>query len=67
MSDPQAPARVERECEGCHEVDTEGHHQIVVPADQGLEMISRHFRCCAQAGCPDGSCLTILNGSPTSV
>jgi hypothetical protein len=67
MTDSPAPARVERECDECHVVDDKGHHQIVVPTDQGLEMIGRHFECCARKGCPDGSCLTILNGSPTSV
>jgi hypothetical protein len=63
-----APAGVEqpralRECDQCHVVDDLGHHQVVVPADGGLRMVSRHFACCADNGCPDGSCQTILNRS----
>lgn len=61
---PDAP-RAERECDRCHVVDTEGHHQVVVPAEDGsgLVMVSQHFKCCADNGCPDGSCAQTPNGS----
>jgi hypothetical protein len=57
------PERVQRECDECHEVDDQPHHQVVVPEEGGLVMYSRHFRCCVRVGCPDGSCVTILNRS----
>ena len=64
MTVPQ-PGKVMRECDHCHAVDDEGHHQVVVPSgDGGMEVISRHFACCMEAGCPDGSCETIVNGRP---
>jgi len=56
--------RVQRECDECHEVDDLGHHQVAVAVDGGLAVTSRHFECCASHGCPDGSCVQILNGSP---
>jgi hypothetical protein len=61
---PAAP-RVERRCDGCGQVDDQPHHQVVVPRDGGLVMISQHFACCAGSdeGCPDGSCAQSLNGS----
>lgn len=59
------PTRALRECDHCHAVDTLGHHQVVVPEETGLHVYSRHFACCAANGCPDGSCATILNGSPS--
>jgi hypothetical protein len=62
-----AQPRAQRECDGCHKVDDLPHHQVVVPGPAGLVMESRHFACCAEAGCPDGSCHQILNGSPTGV
>jgi hypothetical protein len=59
------PGRALRECDECHQVDDLGHHQVVVPgADGSLEVASRHFRCCASSGCPDGSCNAILTGAP---
>lgn len=59
------PARVQRECDACHVVDDLGHHQVAVPdADGSLVVESRHFRCCADAGCPDESCNQILTGAP---
>jgi hypothetical protein len=61
----EQPGRALRECDECHEVDAEGHHQVVVPDASGaLAVASRHFRCCVQAGCPDGSCNAILTGAP---
>lgn len=58
------PARALRECDGCHQVDDLGHHQVVVAAADGsLEVASRHFACCARDGCPDGSCNAILTGA----
>lgn len=58
------PARALRECDECHEVDDLGHHQVVVPGDDGSMVVSsRHFKCCAEAGCPDGSCHAILTGA----
>lgn len=64
MSLQPGPARALRECDECRQVDDLGHHQVVVPgADGSLEVASRHFRCCAAAGCPDGSCNAILTGT----
>lgn len=63
--DVTAEGRTLRECDECHEVDDKGHHQIAVPGEGGLVVVGRHFRCCARAGCPDGSCSQILNGSPS--
>jgi hypothetical protein len=58
------PVRALRECDECHEVDDLGHHQVVVPGDDGSMVVaSRHFRCCAENGCPDGSCHAILTGA----
>jgi hypothetical protein len=55
-----------RECDDCHEVDELPHHQVVVAGDDGeLVVESRHFACCAAAGCPDGTCSQILSqGAP---
>lgn len=55
-----------RECDDCHEVDELPHHQLVVPDDSGGMIVeSRHFACCAAAGCPDGTCNQILSqGAP---
>lgn len=47
---------VQRECSECHAIDDLPHHQVVVPADGGMAVESRHFACCAARGCPDGSC-----------
>lgn len=64
---PSATERAQRECDECHETDDLGHHQVVVPGDDGgLMMISRHFACCAALGCPDGSCAT-MTGATTGV
>lgn len=60
---PQEPKRVLRECDACHQVDDAGHHQVAVPDASGALVVeSRHFACCAAAGCPDGSCNAILKG-----
>lgn len=64
---PAEPGRAMRECDECHAVDDLGHHQVVVQEDGGLAMHSRHFACCARAGCPDGSCHQILTGAPPGV
>jgi hypothetical protein len=65
MSVQPGPARALRECDECHQVDDLGHHQVVVPDASGsLAVSSRHFRCCAGSGCPDGSCNAILTGAP---
>jgi hypothetical protein len=55
MTAPE-PIRELRECDGCHQVDDQPHHQVVVPGDDGLMTVGRHFACCAAAGCPDGTC-----------
>jgi hypothetical protein len=56
--------RVQRECDWCHEVNDKPHHQVVVPGDDGgLVVVSREMQCCADNGCPDGSCAQNLNGS----
>lgn len=55
--------RALRECDECHVVDDLGHHQVVVQDQSGLVMRSRHFACCVQRGCPDGSCEQIVNRS----
>jgi hypothetical protein len=61
---PQETGRTLRECDECHEVDDEGHHQVVSPDASGaLAVASRHFRCCAATGCPDGSCDAIQRGN----
>lgn len=62
---PSAAPRAERRCDGCGQTDDKPHHQVVVPGDDGLQVISRHFGCCAASdeGCPDDSCAQILNGS----
>jgi hypothetical protein len=53
-----------RECDECHGVDDLGHHQVVVPGEDGSMVVaSRHFSCCAPMGCPDGSCDVILRGA----
>lgn len=58
------PARAQRECDECHVTDDLGHHQVAVPdADGSLIVESRHFACCAKAGCPDGSCNAIVTGA----
>lgn len=64
---PEAQPRAQRECDECHVTDDLGHHQVVVPGDNGLEMLSLHFACCARRGCPDGSCDQILTGAPPGV
>jgi len=53
----QAP-RVERGCDACGQVDDHPRHVRYDPAS-GNDQI-RHLDCCAQAGCPDGSCPEIL-------
>jgi hypothetical protein len=59
------PARAQRECDECHVVDDLGHHQVAEPDAEGnLSVSSRHFACCAAAGCPDQSCDAILTGEP---
>jgi hypothetical protein len=56
--------RALRECDECKTVDDLGHHQVVVPGGDGsMTVVSRHFRCCAANGCPDGSCDVILRGA----
>lgn len=66
--DVTAEGRTLRECDECHVVDDKGHHQTVVPRDDALVMVSRHFECCARVGCsepdPAKTCSAILNGSP---
>lgn len=65
MSVPSAEQpRIMRECDHCHQVDDASHHQVAVNSPDGLVVFSRHFRCCAENGCPDGSCHAILNRSP---
>lgn len=61
---PGAQPRAERECDACHVTDDLPHHQVVVPEDDGLRMLSRHFACCSRLGCPDGTCDQILTGAP---
>lgn len=61
---PGSPPRAQRTCDECGVTDDLGHHQVVEPEDGVLRMFSRHFRCCADRGCPDESCQTILTGSP---
>jgi hypothetical protein len=61
---PEA-ARAQRECDACHVTDDLGHHQVAVPGEDGnLVVESRHFKCCAENGCPDQSCDQILTGAP---
>lgn len=64
---PGGQPRAQRECDECHVTDDLPHHQVVVPEDGGLVVHSRHFGCCARLGCPDGSCVQILNRSITVV
>lgn len=60
MPEQPEPPRTLRECDECHQVDDLGHHQVAVPDESGqMTVVGRHFRCCARAGCPDGSCNAI--------
>lgn len=45
--------RVSRDCDVCHQVDDHPRHST-------YEGAMRHMDCCAAAGCPDGSCDSIL-------
>lgn len=56
--------RAQRECDECHVVDDLGHHQVVTQDEDGLRMVSRHFACCADSGCPDGSCAAQTGATP---
>lgn len=49
--------RVASACDDCGVTDDLPRHHV---AGEGLLVISRHFACCARAGCPDGSCDQIL-------
>jgi hypothetical protein len=58
------PQRVPSACDECGETDDLPRHHVMIADPQappdGLRVVSRHFRCCAARGCPDGSCDTIL-------
>lgn len=66
QQEAQPQPRAQRECDDCHAVDDAGHHQVAFGTADGLEVVSRHFRCCAAAGCPDGSCyqMTATGATP---
>ncbi len=56
--------RADSACDGCGIVDDQPRHHVAVldlhsPPD-GLRVESRHFRCCLDEGCPDGSCVQAL-------
>jgi hypothetical protein len=43
--------------------DLPRHHVMIGDPEalpDGLRVVSKHFRCCADAGCPDGTCNQIL-------
>lgn len=54
---PDEP-RAASACDDCGVTDDLPRHHVAVPPR--LQVISRHFACCARAGCPDGSCDQIL-------
>ncbi len=66
VQQPEQP-RAQRECDECHVTDDLGHHQVVVPGEEGLVMLSRHFACCSAQGGPDGTCDQIVTGAKVHV
>lgn len=60
MSELRTPVR----CDACGAEDTLPRHHVAVgnafSPEGGLTVVSRHFHCCAQAGCPDGTCRTAI-------
>jgi len=54
-----------RECDVCHCSDDGPMHVagVMMGVDPSLGF-QRHFACCAQVGCPDGSCEEIVSQHP---
>lgn len=48
--------RTASECDACGVTDTLPRHHVMVPTADGPAIVSRHIACCAENGCPDGSC-----------
>jgi hypothetical protein len=53
----QPDERPVRGCDVCGLEDADPRH--VVGMDDGTDQ-TRHLQCCAQVGCPDGSCDTLM-------
>lgn len=55
-----ASHRIERYCEACGQVDSAPHH---VAALSDGSTTDRHMDCCQMAGCPDGTCDTVMTAA----
>lgn len=53
-----------RFCPICRQADDHPRH--VVFDDKGAD-VARHMDCCAEAGCPDGTCVALRAGVPAEV
>jgi hypothetical protein len=49
---------MQRSCDVCHQADDGPRH--VAATVTGTTEFTRHFACCARAGCPDRSCDAIM-------
>jgi hypothetical protein len=56
--------RAKSACDDCGVTDDLPRHHVMIGDPEalpdGLRVESRHFRCCADRGCPDGTCDQIL-------
>jgi hypothetical protein len=52
--------RVLQWCEACRQADDHPRHHHV---DENNRVVTLHIDCCAEAGCPDGSCDATLKES----
>jgi hypothetical protein len=50
--------RAVRDCDACGQSDDHPRHSVMTE-DGGVTLV-RHMDCCSSAGCPDGSCDSIL-------
>lgn len=53
-------SRVVRGCDRCGQVDDHPRHSAMIMQGDQLQELVRHMDCCSEAGCPDGSCDSIL-------
>lgn len=61
MTYPEALGPQLRACDVCGQVDAGPRHITAAVSGENLAPDTcRHFRCCARAGCPDGSCDVIM-------
>lgn len=60
MTESPLPIAVPTLCEACGAEDTLPKHHVTILDPEawpdGMRAVSRHFRCCIEAGCPDGTC-----------